>query len=453
MVKAILLLFLSSLLSFAHIVNQYPPVELNLRLKFLIDHKFVQRPDSSWLYLPKRKEVLVFGANSTSVFGLETGGKIKELSALHIPKGHFLRDLSPDETKLVTYGFLDKEAELWDISHGNLIVAFPKRNKEIDTVVWDSNSRYLLFNNSPIHGEKAHEVFDAQTGRVISTIVTRLKSTAQFSPDGKAVLTCETDITYRRTDQLKLWNVVNGALIREFPLTFYAQTVRATFSPDGKYVLVSDVEKDIHVIDSNSGETFKVIDRGSDIAGYSRLLFSPDGRYLLLNRERWRGFFKRDEVWFEVYDTVSYTLKSEIRTQRPGKDQVEEHQVLWRPDSNAVVSAGDFYQKQYGAECWDTVTGRQKFVLSPLIAKHASGLLDSGYDYYDEVSFSEDSRLLITSNTSKNDNVRIWDAETGKLLKALNRTEGYYRTTPDDKYVTKIEADGRTISLYEIVAR
>src|SRR5690348_7116776 len=111
MVKTLLFLIFSSLLSSAQTIDQDRQVDITLKLKFLVSNKFVGKPNSGWLYLPKRSEVLVFDDNRTYVFSFEAGGKIRELPPLHIPKGHDLRLLSPDETKLVTYGFLGKDAE------------------------------------------------------------------------------------------------------------------------------------------------------------------------------------------------------------------------------------------------------------------------------------------------------------------------------------------------------
>jgi WD40 repeat protein len=404
-----------------------------------------------WIYLPKTRQVLILRINSSEFWDVETGKLLRTSAPMNF-KYIWEAEKSPDEEKILFHPFIGKEAELWDIGKGKLIAVLPKQPKDIDGVEWSSDNRYFILKNSPYDLGKEHRVWDGATGQIKSVIKTKFKSAAEFSPDGKTILTTEIDISIRKNNHLKLWDASSGNLLKELIPSESAQSVRAYFAPNGKCVLVDDGDK-IFTRNINTSQTETVFAQSNEKKRYRAVKFSPDGKFLLIHKALYRGFTKHDETTFEIYDAETGALKIELKTQKPEKNQVELGQVVWRPDGKALVSAGEYYQKKYEAESWDVLTGKQKFVLSPLTAKLGIKLFGSGYDTLDRISFTPDSRFLITDNLGKEDYLRIWDAETGHLLRAFSETEGRYNFTPDKKYLYRLDETKKELSFYELTVK
>lgn len=435
--KRLLLIFLLFIIVTSAIA-QTGESDFSLKLTTELEKEY-----QGWLYLPKKQQIVTFLNDSARFIDIETGKTIKTVPPMKINRDFYHWKLSPDEEKLIASGFLRKDAELWDIANGKLIAAIPKQKKEIWVVEWSPDSRFFLLLPYPYQWEKQHNVWDGATGKIKSSFATRFESFAQFSPDGKTILTTESVVKLLQ-DHLKLWETESGGFIREFP----QQASYARFTPDGKLIIAKERDK-IYCLEPETGEIKNTI---ADNSAFSVLKFSPNGKFLLIKQEKVRGVFKADETWFQVYDIETGKLKTELRTEKPEKLQVEINQIVWRPDSNALIAAGQRFQKQYEAESWDVSTGKSKFVLSPLIARRSTGFMESGYKDLDTISYTPDSKFLITENFGeKAPPVRIWDAETGKLVKSFGKGDERIGFTSDRKYLTKIK--GKTLSIYEFVVK
>lgn len=427
---------------FLHAFAQADDISLELKSKIPLGGQ-------SRLFLPKKEQVLIFKENSTEVWSIETGKLLKTLPPMN-PR-YISKELSPDETKFIAYGFLGKEAELWDAERGRLIAAMPKQKKDISRIEWSSDSLHFILESSPYEPQKEHFVWNAATGQVKSNFKTKYESVAQLSPNGKTVLTREKFITFRKNDLLKLWDAASGNFIRELFLPVKNQAVSAFFTPDSQRIIARG-HGGLYVFDAGSGEIKYTIE-GEDYSGnLSSFRFSPNGKLLLLDRAKFRGLTKEDETWFEIYNLETGKLKTELRTAKNGKHQVETHQIVWRPDGQAIISAGEYYNrfKNYEAESWSVSDGGSKFVLSPLVAKLEPSPFESGYKKYDDISYTPDSRFLITQNPEF---IRVWSAETGKLLKKFDSAEGRFFFTKDNKYLGEIDKKEAAISFYKLTGK
>jgi len=93
----------------------------------------------------------------------------------------------------------------------------------------------------------------------------------EFSPDGKTLVSAGTD------DRLKLWDVTNGQLMREF--TGHEDDVYAVaFSPDGKLLASGGVDQSIVLWDKESGQAINRLLGHSGIV--TSLAFGHDGKFL-----------------------------------------------------------------------------------------------------------------------------------------------------------------------------
>lgn len=403
-----------------------------------------------WFYLSKTRRLLVFSKDKTSVFDVETGGKLPSLPPLNSDALSARISTNPDETRFVLYR--SRRSELWDLKTMKLIRKLPENDSGIIDVLWsDDGSRFMLSTGGWIT-KKTHYIYDAENGSTKFIITTKYKSTAVFSKGSPSVMTVEKYIGYRRKDLVKVWSSESGELLHDLLFKFRTNAVWPFFSPSGKYIIViHDIGDPPDIFDSRTGEMVKSLDMGKDaVPKPEHITFSPDGKKMLLGVWKFRGIFKDEGTWFRIYNTETFQPFGELRTQKPAKHQVELHQVVWRPDSLLVIAAGERFHRDYEAEAWNLSTLDQKYTVTGLIAKQYLDPFEGGYKNFDEIEFTANSKYLVTTNRGKANILRIWDADTGKLLTSSDRTDGFFQLTLDKRYLLKRSLTADSVSLYDI---
>ena len=196
---------------------------------------------------------------------------------IFVPSGHTnsIRsfDLSPDGKYLIS-GSDDKTLKLWDV--------FLK--KEVRTITLDGEVESAVFSpdgNYVLTGDKGKNLilWDFRTWKVIR----KLKhpdvylNRVQFSPDGRHALSAGGNLVY--------WDIFNGKKIFEYEPENGLQVQNATFSKDGKYIGLGDLNPGQHdksvvrILNVKTGKlikSFPILDGRTDI-----VKFSPNGKYLI----------------------------------------------------------------------------------------------------------------------------------------------------------------------------
>lgn len=433
----VLKFFFVILLLFFQVYSQSEHFTLQLKSKIPLG-------DQGRLYLPKKQQALIFSKDSAEVWDIETGKLLRTLPPINAQ--YYFRELSPNEEKFIAFDLFKKETELWNIANGKMIAVLPRQKSDIKEVVWSADSRFFILYS--FRNTKELFVWNAETGKTQIIVTSKYGSHGKFSPNGKQLLTTLDSVSFKQNYSVRLWDVESGKLLREFFPPRKNRYLKAQFTPNGKYIL-AEQEGNLFSWDINTGEIKNVFTKSIDRI-YTLPKFSPNGKFLLVHKTKFRGLTKHGETWFEVYDVETGELIIELRTQKTGKHQVETHQIIWRPDGKALISAGESFQREYEAESWNVLTGKQKFVLFPLVAERHKGVIpDPGYRKLDEISFTPDSKFLITSNP---DFLRIWNAETGKLLEKFDAGEGRFFFTYDKKYLGRLDEKEAIISFYELMS-
>ena len=207
---------------------------------------------------------------------------------------------------------------------------------------------------------------------------------AQFSPDGKRIVTASWDHTAR------LWDAVTGQEVAV--LRGHADAVtEAHFSPDGKYIVTASDDNVARVWDAATGQEVAVL-RGHEglntsTAWPSSASFSPDGQYIVTTG--------KDNI-ANMWETAT---GQKIAVLRGHEAQVLSAQ--FSPDGKRIVTGSD----DKTARIWDAATGQEVAVLRGHEAPIA------------QVQFSPDGKQIVTASVDHT--ARVWDATTGQEVAVL----------------------------------
>jgi WD40 repeat protein len=224
-----------------------------------------------------------------------------------------------------------------------------------------------------------------------------------YSPDGKVLLTEGAD------DVDRLWEVGGNRLIRQFT----PANQSATFSRDGKMLLLGYKDGTARLVDAATGERL-----GHPLRHEEEVLlatFSPDGsRFVTGSGMLLRpGGMGGARLWQTPH--------------KPRADRTLPHggpvnRVAFLPDGRTVVTGG--WTNGYTVRLWDAATGRRRGEpwRQPDGAPHGLG----------GMAVSPDGKTVAQASAGT---IRLWDVASGKLRREIREGE----------LTVAFSADGKTI--------
>jgi WD40 repeat protein/transcriptional regulator with XRE-family HTH domain len=182
----------------------------------------------------------------------------------------------------------------------------------------------------------------------------------------------------------------------QFTLAGHAgQVLTVAFSPNGTRVATFTDDGTVKIWDTTNGaELFSFAGHSPKdsllVAGYTRLAFSPDGAHLAATDVR------QVKIWEVASGKELLTI--------PDRFNFDVSALTYSPDGVHIAYADGFFT--YIA---DVLTGKTIFSL-----KNNAGAARA-------LTYTQDGlRLAIVSGVSTNNNMEVWDAETGKQLVFMN---------------------------------
>jgi WD40 repeat protein len=240
-------------------------------------------------------------------------------------------------------------------------------------------------------------VWDAQNGQPVTGPLQHghKVTSAQFSPDGMRIVTAA-------WDQARVWDAQSGQPLTE-PMQHDGLVTSAQFSPDGSRI-VTVRGSTVVVWDAQSGRQLTELHHRA-VAFVNSVQFSPDGKRILTAS----GLMAR--IW-DAQNGKSLT--------EPLLHNSVVNSAQFSPDGKRVVTAS----RDGMARVWDAESGQQ--LTDPLRNSTAVS----------SAQFSPDGTRIVTGTWGGT--VRIWDAQSGKLLPGflnLDNRVNSAQFSPDGKRI------------------
>ncbi len=245
-------------------------------------------------------------------------------------------------------------------------------------------------------------VWDAQSGQPVTELLKQNSGVfglffAQFSPDGKRIVTASHDRTAR------VWDAQSGQPLTE-PLKHDEAVLSAQFSPDGSRIVTASMDGTARVWDAQSGQPLTEPLKHDGWVNFAQ--FSPDGKRIVT---------ASNDRTARVWDAQSGQPLTEPLKHNDGVSAVQ-----FSPDGRRVVTASS----DCTARLWDAQSGQP--LTEPF--KHN--------DLVNSAQFSPNGKLIVTA--SSDHTARVWDAESGQpLTEPLNHNDGVSAAqfSPDGKRI------------------
>jgi WD40 repeat protein len=317
----------------------------------------------------------------------------------------------------------DRTVKIWDAESGSLFltindfsemdypneISFSPDGKLLLTVcngirisLWDPYTGKLVLEASSA-GDAGNTDGDAMFAKLFGA-----EKHALFSPDGKLLLICESDIN--------VWDIQGRKMIRT--IKGPEEGIRSfRVSPDSKYILTNSVENAIDIWEISTGRLIRRLSSDPGVSGSGS--FTPDGSKILTRSE--------DEII--LWDLISWKMLLRLSTVSGSRHCLSPDGSRLLVDGNLYLQKGKWVESsQMNTDSRSDLMGQIAGLYDVMTGKLLTAFVDSSTikenlyvgDYLQVTysAFSRDMKKVITVT----DKCRVWDTQKGTLIFSI---EGY----------------------------
>jgi RNA polymerase sigma factor (sigma-70 family) len=305
---------------------------------------------------------------------------------------------------------------LWSLPEGKRLLDLPGHETPVGLLAVSPDGRWLASGHGlstlPTPGGYALHVWDTATAKHAAALVggKASASVAAFSRDGRRLAAADMEGVVR------VWNVPGWKPLKEVKLPRFeaakdapfadlmraqhGKTVHALAWAGDQKLLTASTDGKVRLVDLEAGKVVGDFEAAEDNPNKRwRAAFTADGRQVAALSQRAWG----------VFDARTGKLQQDLDSKRPGADE-----------------SGDADQKKQR----DPATERQVFVMC--------------------LTMSDDGRVVAAGTYGQ---VRLWDAKSGKLLRALGadgHTAFGIALSPDSRFLATAGDRDRTVRLWRV---
>jgi WD40 repeat protein len=271
---------------------------------------------------------------------------------------------------------------------------------QVNSAQFSPDGKYIVTTSY----DNTAKIWDAASGKMLQDLSghTQWVNSAQFSPDGKFI------VTSSRDNSAIIWDAASGKMLQD--LSGHIDWVlSAQFSPDGKYIVTASEDNTAKIWDAASGKILQ--DLSGHINGVNSAQFSPDGKYILT---------ASDDNIAKIWDAASGKILQDLSGHIYGVNSAQ-----FSPDGKYIVTASSNF-----TTIWDAASGK---MLQYLFGHTRS---------VNSAQFSPDGKYIVT--TSYDNIAKIWDTSSGIMLQDLSGHTDYVGSaqfSPDGKYIVTASGD------------
>lgn len=439
------------------------------------------------VFSPNGKKIVSSRGDTTMIWDIEKGNALLTIKE-NERSATLSASYSPDGKQIISKLENDR-IKIWDAETGENILTFHNKDNSLVEPSFSSDGKHFLTESNDTVW-----VWDAKTNKKTQALDhLYIVSSAMFSPNGKLI------VTISGQNNIQIWDLEKGKVIKRF------NGESVSFSHDGKR-MASINDKGILKIWNTSN--WSIINR-IHLPKIGKLELGPNTELLLKNSSSYyihqnnykSNLFLADLEWSNSYQTIQesnhslhviYSLDgkhiassskngsvtiwdtetgNELYTLKIRNDQSitnimfgDEKRLACIFQNTAIVwdiGANKCIQKIERDEYEDFRAMSRDFKkLISSMGKHLvcydeNGnnlwLVKTAHDnYISTASFSPNGKIIVT--TAEESTIKIWDAETGKLLHTLNGHKGIVNSAAFNTNGTMIVSTSNdyTIKIWDI---
>jgi WD40 repeat protein/tetratricopeptide (TPR) repeat protein len=308
---------------------------------------------------------------------------------------------SPDGQRIITAS-KDRQARIWEVAAGKLVTTLEHQDS-VNHAAFSPDGRYAL----TISLRAEARVWDATSGKPVTG---SLPERDQLTPGGISPAGSRARaVTISRSSVPLVWDLASGRPVTP-PSAFPGGITRASFSPDGHWVLTAGLDGTARVWDAATARpAVPPLPHGEAV---QQAVFHPDGRRVLT--VSLDGIVR---VWDLAGDDPAL-VPARLSGAPPSESMylTGEKVVAYSPDGRRLAWTR---WPDHAVRLLDSASGRQ--LVPPLVHDNWVG----------QFAFSGDGQLLVTASADKT--ARVWDVTSGAAVGVPLRHGDHVRSAVFDR--------------------